>query len=641
MKCFQCRAELPEGTRFCTHCGEEQGFSPDLIEKAQIGDEAALSELYCRTYQAVYHTVTALISSEDTVLDLVQDTYVKGFRHLDQLQDPNKFQAWIKRVAHNLAVDFLRKTKPVIFSSLPEEENGDIAFEDDRTENLPDAVIDQQETARLMKEILGSLSEAQRVAVMMFYYERMSLHEIAQTLQVSENTVKSRLLYARKKIETEVRALEKKGTKLYGLAPVPFLLWLFRSMDGQAAEIPSTLLQSVIGQIGSSVSAEGTLSAGASTETGTAALKSAASTATKSVIMKVVAAIAAVGVIGGAVVGITALNQKGSTQPEAPLTSAPSSEVSPSESSSSLSENDTEEKANQTPSAETIYQPVLEEYKAEMAAGPGRTPGSSAYVNDFMMTQYDQDGGYYDGDVWHGFYYAYADLDQNGTDELLISYGSESKTLVDIYEVKNNQPHKLFADSSLGERTTVYLYPDGRMILVGTGGADLHEVTVYTFDQSGQAQLQSSNVIEGAFDLETVLAEKSGNQQPVENFDWQPLEPDANTQTEPQNDITHYTGTYMNGNDWNAGTLTITQGTEPGTVTVTLKAFKNRSDQELSIIFEGTGRLENDALMIAVDGTDAAVLTKGTVGFILTPVPQFKQQWQVDPYVFEGEYVAF
>ena len=275
MKCFQCRAELPEGTRFCTHCGEEQGFSPDLIEKAQKGDEAALSELYRRTYQAVYHTVTALISSEDTVLDLVQDTYVKGFRHLDQLQDPNKFRAWIKRVAHNLAVDFLRKTKPVIFSSLPEEENGDAAFEDDRTENLPDAVIDQQETARLMREILGSLSQAQRVAVIMFYYERMSLHEIAETLQVSENTVKSRLLYARKKIETEVRALEKKGTKLYGLAPVPFLLWLFRNMDGQAAEIPSTLLQSVMGQIGSSVSAEGALPAGASTvdKTGHGCLK--------------------------------------------------------------------------------------------------------------------------------------------------------------------------------------------------------------------------------------------------------------------------------------------------------------------------------------------------------------------------------
>lgn len=174
-----------------------------------------------------------------------------------------------------MAVDFLRKTKPVIFSSLPEEENGDIAFEDDRTENLPDAVIDQQETARLMKEILGSLSEAQRVAVIMFYYERMSLHEIAQTLQVSENTVKSRLLYARKKIETEVRALEKKGTKLYGLAPVPFLLWLFRNMDGQAAEIPGTLLQSVMGQIGSSVSAEGALPAGASTvaKTGHGCLK--------------------------------------------------------------------------------------------------------------------------------------------------------------------------------------------------------------------------------------------------------------------------------------------------------------------------------------------------------------------------------
>ena len=184
MKCFQCRAELPEGTRFCTHCDEEQGFSPGLIEKAQKGDEAALSELYRRTYQSVYHTVKALISSEDTILDLVQDTYIKGFRHLNQLQDPNKFRAWIKRIAHNLAVDFLRKTKPVIFSSLPEEESGDVEFEEDRTENLPDAVIDQQEATRLIKEILDSLSEAQWVAVIMFYYERMSLHEIAQTLQV-------------------------------------------------------------------------------------------------------------------------------------------------------------------------------------------------------------------------------------------------------------------------------------------------------------------------------------------------------------------------------------------------------------------------------------------------------------------------
>lgn len=645
MKCFQCRAELPEGTRFCTHCDEEQGFSPDLIEKAQKGDEAALSELYRRTYQSVYHTAKALISSEDTILDLVQDTYIKGFRHLHQLQDPNKFRAWIKRIAHNLAVDFLRKTKPVIFSSLPEEESGDVEFEEDRTENLPDAVIDQQEATRLMKEILDSLSEAQRVAVIMFYYERMSLHEIAQTLQVSENTVKSRLLYARKKIETEVRALEKKGTKLYGLAPIPFLLVLFRNMDVQAVEIPSALLQSVMGQVGSSVSAEGagTLSANASAtaKTSTAVLKAAAGTATKSVITKVVAAIVTVGVIGGAVVGITALNQKEPTKPESSSISAPSSEVSPSEASSLPSENVPKEETSETLSPEDIYHPILDDYRAEMAAGASHETYDSPYVNYMMMDNYYVYGGY-DGADWHGFCYDYYDIDQNGTDELLIGYGFKSQAdIVDVYGVKNNQPYKLFADHSLGERSSLYVFPDGRMILIGSGGAALHEVIVYRFDENGDVQTQNSDMLDGAFDLEAILAEKSDNQQPVEDFDWKPLEPDADTGTEPNDDIAQYIGTYMNGNGWNAGILTITQGAEPGTVTVTLEAFKNRSDQELSKIFEGTGRLENGGLIIEIDGTDAAVLSDGTYGFFLTPAPQFKQQWQVDPYVFEGEYVSF
>src|SRR5699024_11945528 len=53
-----------------------------------------------------------------------------------------------------------------------------------------------------------------------------------RSLGTSESAVKSRLLYARRKIESKVRDLEKKGTKLYGLAPLPFLLWLLRKGRG-------------------------------------------------------------------------------------------------------------------------------------------------------------------------------------------------------------------------------------------------------------------------------------------------------------------------------------------------------------------------------------------------------------------------
>lgn len=101
--------------------------------------------------------------------------------------------------------------------------------------------MDRQETERLIDEILNDLPEEQRAVISMFYYEQQSVEEIAAELGVSKNTVKSRLNYGRKKVESEVRALEKKGTKLYGLAPIPFLLLLFRQMEAQAAELPAGL----------------------------------------------------------------------------------------------------------------------------------------------------------------------------------------------------------------------------------------------------------------------------------------------------------------------------------------------------------------------------------------------------------------
>ena len=80
-----------------------------------------------------------------------------------------------------------------------------------------EVVIDRKETTRLIGEILGTLSPEQRVVTELFYYENLSVKEIAEELGVSENTVKSRLKYARNKIEAGVKELEKKGTKLYSL----------------------------------------------------------------------------------------------------------------------------------------------------------------------------------------------------------------------------------------------------------------------------------------------------------------------------------------------------------------------------------------------------------------------------------------
>lgn len=247
MKCYNCKIEIPDDIEYCSGCGYPQQFSQELIDRAINKDSAAEDQLYYMTYNNVFFTIKALVKDEDTIHDLTQDTYIKAYRNLSQLKEPAAFRGWIKRIGHNLTIDYLRKTKPRVFSDIVSSESDEmLEFPDERTDSMPEAVMDQKETKRLIDEILNSLSDEQRVAVSMFYYQQKSIKEIAKELGISENTIKSRLFHGRNKVEFEVKELEKRGTKLYGLAPIPFLLLLFRTVDAQAAELPDAeLLQKV------------------------------------------------------------------------------------------------------------------------------------------------------------------------------------------------------------------------------------------------------------------------------------------------------------------------------------------------------------------------------------------------------------
>ena len=264
--------------------------SKSCIDLAAKGDQAAISELYNGTYHAVYRTVKALIRDEDTVLDVVQDSYIKAFQSLEQLEDPTHFPAWIKRIAANKAKDYLKKKKPMLFSELEPEDGGELPFRDERQAHLPEAALDRQETTRLMNEILDTLSEEQRMVIGLYYYEELSVREIAELLGCSENTVKSRLNYGRKKVETKVLELEKQGTKLYSLAPIPFLLWLFRNDAALLARPSAAVLEEITANC-----AVGTAGAAARA----AGVKAAAGAGSRALAMKVAAGALAVTVVGG------------------------------------------------------------------------------------------------------------------------------------------------------------------------------------------------------------------------------------------------------------------------------------------------------------------------------------------------------
>ena len=279
----------------------DRSYTPELIADAIRGEDAALSFLYESTQDKVTQTVRSMIRDEDAVLDIVQDSYVKAFRNLDKLDKPEYFVAWMRRIATNTAVDYMKKKRPVLFSELASEDGTKIEFEDENIGHLPDVLLDQQETSRLIQEIVSDLSEEQQLAIGLFYFEEMPIKNIAKKLGCSENTVKSRLNYGRKNIEKQVRELEKKGTKLYSLAPLPFFLWLLRNLHSEPSQnmLGTVLAECADLSSGAAATTNYTAAQAGATSSAVKAGGKAVSSAAKKLTTKIVACILAVVAVGG------------------------------------------------------------------------------------------------------------------------------------------------------------------------------------------------------------------------------------------------------------------------------------------------------------------------------------------------------
>ena len=262
----------------------------ELVGRAQAGDQTAISDLYSGTYNSAYFVAVQMVKNQQEALDILQNAYISAFNNLDRLNKPESFPKWLNQIISNRCKDYLKKKKAILFSDMKaEEEDTDIDFEDDSASAWqvnPQEKMEYTETQRLVREILDSLSDEQRMVTLMYYFEQLSVKEIAETLGCSENTVKSRLNYARKKIKEEVLALEKKGTKLYGLTPIPFFIWLLLQLSQEPQLSVSTAAQ-VLQNV----------------QQGTAATKSAAAASTST---KAAGAAAKVGLSGKAIVAIVA-----------------------------------------------------------------------------------------------------------------------------------------------------------------------------------------------------------------------------------------------------------------------------------------------------------------------------------------------
>lgn len=304
MKCPVCKGKTDSNAKFCDVCGANITITQELINRGIAGDQSALTDLFERTFDDVYSTVFFTIKgNKDASLDIVHETYIYNFRKLDTLKSAESFPAWIKTSARNRAFSYLRsqqkKLKRTEDSSYKDDQTPR-ELVDDRTEHIPDEYIEKQENNRLLWEILNSLPEEQYLVITMFYEQQLSIKEIAETLNVSENTVKSRLNYGKKKVEKKVLELEKNGTKIYGLAPIVFFMLLLKNFHiTTASSVPLSMLPEIQAGVSASVSS---VSTGVSGVANTA-VKVGTGIASKTITKITAAVLAGVLLVSGGVIG--------------------------------------------------------------------------------------------------------------------------------------------------------------------------------------------------------------------------------------------------------------------------------------------------------------------------------------------------
>ena len=272
------------------------------VKLAQKGDSDALNELFNAFYNDVYYFALKNVKDEDLACDITQEAFVEIINTLGNLKEPAAFVTWMKQITYHQCTRYFKKKKDVL---VDENEDGDTIFDtmaEERTEFIPDEAVDQADFRATIMAMIDQLPDEQRAATMMYYFDEMSVKEIAQAQGVGENTVKGRLSYSRKAIKKSVEEYEKKNNvKLHCVGLLPLLLWLFRNY-GKAMPVASakTVAEGVSAASGVGICVAAGSGAVAATVTTTAAVGLGAKLAAIPLAAKIGAGILAVALIAGA-----------------------------------------------------------------------------------------------------------------------------------------------------------------------------------------------------------------------------------------------------------------------------------------------------------------------------------------------------
>jgi RNA polymerase sigma-70 factor (ECF subfamily) len=187
----------------------------ELVESAKQGDPDAFPQLVKKYSRRILRVGRNITNNDEDAEDVLQETFLKAYTHLDGFQGNSKFYTWLVRIAMNEALMKLRKRKGDRVVSLDEQlDTGEdtVTREIAVWEGNPEDRYSQEEIRDILDKTVASLPEAFRTVFTLRDVEELSTEETAEVLNLSIPAVKSRLLRARLQLREKLtRQFKRKG----------------------------------------------------------------------------------------------------------------------------------------------------------------------------------------------------------------------------------------------------------------------------------------------------------------------------------------------------------------------------------------------------------------------------------------------
>ena len=175
--------------------------TPDevLIGRIANGDRLAMQVLFARHHVRVFRFVVRLVRNETTAEDLISDVFLDVWRQAGRFEGRSAVTTWLLAIARFKALSALRRRPD---EELDEETAG--AIEDPSDD--PEVALEKKDKSAIIRKCLTGLSAEHREIIDLVYYHEKSVEEVAEIVGIPENTVKTRMFYARKKLAELLKA---------------------------------------------------------------------------------------------------------------------------------------------------------------------------------------------------------------------------------------------------------------------------------------------------------------------------------------------------------------------------------------------------------------------------------------------------